>query len=57
MKIKWTQIRNLKISVTPNLPRAKKKKKEKQLKCMNQQALEEVVDKAEHVILGHMSFF
>ena len=57
MKIKWTQIRNLKISVTPNLPREKKKKKEKQLKCMNQQALEEVVDKAEHVILGHMSFF
>lgn len=55
MKIKWTQIRNLKISVTPNLPR--EKKKEKQLKCMNQQALEEVVDKAEHVILGHMSFF
>ena len=24
---------------------------------MNQQALEEVVDKAEHAILGHMSFF
>lgn len=29
MKIKWTQIRNLKISVTPSLPRGKKKKKRK----------------------------
>ena len=48
--------KKLKNKCNPNLPR-EKKKKEKQLKCMNQQALEEVVDKAEHVILGHMSFF
>ena len=33
------------------------RKKGKELKCMNQQALEESVDKAEPVILGHMSFF
>ena len=29
VKIKWTQIRNLKISVTPSLPREKRKKERK----------------------------
>lgn len=46
--------KKLKTDVIPNLSREKKRK---ELKCMNQQALEELVDKAVHVISGHMSFF
>lgn len=38
------------------MPKEEKKEKVKESKYMNQQALEELVDRAEHVILGHMSF-